>query len=135
MLIKTDDVLGAEVELKAQESVDNLYTLSQYLNIPFSESKLTLPTTHIVHLVIQADSEKLLYQIPVAKLEEILQACVTFVKLCGFSKKQFQGILGSLMFIHKIVKPARYFVSRQLHTILNMKSGNAPYGRGRTKRH
>ena len=121
-----DDLLGAETGVKAQNSFDTMYNLLRDLNIPISESKLTPPTTRIVCLGIQIDSESATLSIPVEKLEEILQACKSFVKLQKFTRKQLQSILGRLMFVHKVVKPARYFVNRLLHTLRTMEQDKAP---------
>ena len=107
-----DDLLGAEVFNKAQESFDLMCKLLQDLNIPTSPAKLTPPTTRIVCLGIKIDSVKASMSIPKNKLEEILLACERFIKLPHFTKKQLQSLLGSLMFVHKVVHAARYFVNR-----------------------
>ena len=118
----TDDLLGD----KAQQSFDTMFNLLRDLNIPISESKLTPLTTKIVCLGIHVDSESATMSVPVEKLEEIPQACQSFVKLKNFTKKQLQSILGSLLFIHKVVKPARYFLNRLLDTLRTMKQDKAP---------
>ena len=113
----TDDLLGAENGSKAQESFGTMCKLLKDLNIPISEAKLTPPTTRIVCLGIEIDSVKACMSIPPGKLEEILQTCQSFSKLSHFSKCQLQSVIGSLMFIHTVVKPARYFINRLLDTL------------------
>ena len=66
---------------------------------------------------MEIDSVKTSMSIPRKKLEEILLACEHFIKLPQFTKKQLQSLLGSLMFIHKVVHPARYFVNRLLEAL------------------
>ena len=34
-----------------------------------------------------------------------------------FHKKQLQSIIGKVMFVHKVVKPARLFINRLLDTL------------------
>ena len=63
---------------------------------------------------------------PQKKLEEILLACKNLYKLAQFTKKQLQSLLGSLMFIHKVVHPARYFVNRLLETLRRMNNDKVP---------
>ena len=115
-----DDLLGAENGPKAQESFEKMCKLLKDLNIPISEANLTAPTTKIVCLGIEIDSVRASMSIPPGKLEEILHACQSFSKLSYFSKRQLQSVIGSLMFIHKVVKPARYFINRLLDTLRNM---------------
>ena len=121
-----DDLLGAEVGDKAQKSFDTMCTLLRDLNIPTSPAKLTPPTTRIICLGIEIDSVKASMSIPENKLEEILLACKNFKKLTQFTKKQLQSLLGSLMFIHKVVHPARYFVNRLLETLRGMDRERIP---------
>ena len=64
--------------------------------------------------------------IPQKKLEEILLACENFLNLAQFTKKQLHSLLGSLMFIHKVVHPARYFVNRLLETLRSMNKEKGP---------
>ena len=45
-----------------------------------------------------------------------------FIKLKRFTKRQLQSLIGSLMFVHKVVKPARYFVNRLLETCMSQVS-------------
>ena len=113
--------MGKETGVKAQKSFDTMCTLLRDLNIPISESKLTPPTTKIVCLDIKVHSERATLSVPVEKLEEILQSSKCFV-----TRRQLQTILGRLMFVHKVVKPARYIVNRLLHTLCTMGQDKAP---------
>ena len=38
------------------------------------------------------------------------------------SKNQFQSLIGSVMFLHRSVKPTRFFMNRFLHMLRNMDS-------------
>ena len=101
----------------------SLHRLLQDLNIPISPAKLT---TRIICWGIEIDSVKASMSIPRKKLEEILSACEHFIKLPQFTKKQLQSLLGSLMFIHKVVHPARYFVNRLLEALRSMNKEKIP---------
>ena len=75
-----DDLLGAEIGAKAQQSFDTMYNLLLDLNIPISKSKLPPPTTKIVYLGIHVDSENATLSIPVEKSSRhvnLLSSCRT----------------------------------------------------------
>ena len=116
-----DDLLGAEVPSKAQDSFNSMVSLLENLRIPISKSKLTAPTTKINCLGIEVDSVKATLSIPSEKLHEILQECIKFKNQKQFSRRQLQSVIGKLMFVHKVVKPARVFVNRLLETLRSMK--------------
>ena len=115
-----DDLLGAEVPSKAHESFNAMRQLLEDLNIPISESKLTPPTTNINCLGIEVDSIKATLSIPSENLKEIVTECQQFKDKKSFTRKQLQSLLGKLMFIHKVVKPARIFVNRLLQGLRSM---------------
>ena len=120
LLSYIDDLLGAETPSNAQASYDTLVNLLQELRIPVSKSKLCPPSTKIICLGIHIDSVEATLSIPDEKLQEILKNCVDFLKLKKFTKRQLQSLIGSLMYVHKVVKPARYFVNRLLENLRNM---------------
>ena len=103
-------------------SYETLYKVLQDLRIPVSNSKLCPPSTKITCLGIEIDSVQATLSIPEQKLDEILQNYKDFIKCKTFTKKQLQSLIGSLMFIHKVVKPARYFVNRLLETLRNIEN-------------
>jgi hypothetical protein len=53
-------------------------------------------------------------QIPSIKLQEVLSLCKIYISKSKITKTQLQALLGSLMFLHKAIKPARLFVNRIL---------------------
>ena len=110
-----------ELPSKANSSFEFMVKLLKDLNIPMSQSKLTPPTTKIMCLGIDVDSVQATLSIPPSpKLVEILEECVKFKKRTRFTKRQLQSIIGKLMFVHKVVKPARLFVKRLLNLLRNM---------------
>ena len=117
-----DDLLGAELRSKARGSYKSMVALLQELTIPISTSKLTPPTTKLTCLGIEVDSVKATLSIPADKLGEILQECAGFKTQKTFTRRQLQSLIGKLMVVHKVVKPARVFVNRLLETLRNMGS-------------
>ena len=109
--------MSAEKSNVVEESFHQLKSLLQELRVPLSASKLTPPTTNMVCLGIQIDSEKETLAIPFEKISQIIQKCRETLKMRNISKKGLQSLLGLLLFLHKAVKPARIFVNRLLQTL------------------
>ena len=59
--------------------------------------------------------------IPEEKLREILHKCQEILDFRWVSKTKFQSLLGSLMFIHKCVRPTRIFTNRLLQCLREAK--------------
>ena len=97
-----------------------MFNLLQDLRIPVSKAKLFSPSTSIVCLGIQINSVKATMSIQGKKVQDILETCRNFVKVKKFTKRLLQSLIGSLKFVHKVVKPARYFVNRLLETLRSM---------------
>ena len=115
-----DDLLGAEIPSKAGASYEKFINFFRILE-SLLVSQNCPPSTKIMCLGIEIDSVQATLSVPDHKLQEILQSCKDFIKYKTFTKKQLQSLIGSLMFIHKVVKPARYFVNRLLETLRGMK--------------
>ena len=108
-----DDFLGAEVPSKAYDSFDTMHYLLDDLNIPISKSKINC-------LGIEVDSVKATLSIPPEKLKEIVKECQQFKGRKNITRTQLQSVIGKLMFVHKVVKPARIFLNTLLETLRSM---------------
>ena len=75
------------------------------------------PTTTAVCLGIEINTIKSTLKIPVDKLCEIQNICKEFASRKKATKNQFQSLLGSLLYITKCVKPARFFLNRMLQLL------------------
>jgi hypothetical protein len=63
-------------------------------------------------------------QIPPHKLQEVLSLCNFYLSKSKITKTNLQALIGSLMFLHKAIKPARLFVNHILALLRDM--GDAP---------
>ena len=108
LLSYIDDLLEAEIPVEHRAAM--ILHLLQDLRIPIRKAKLCSPSTSIL-LGLQFDSARATMSNPDQKLRAILDTCKDFVKLKRFIKRQSQSLIGSLMFVHKVIKPARYFVN------------------------
>ena len=68
----------------------------------------------MVCLGICIDTVNRTLSIPDTKLEEIVNICKSWVSKTYCSKRQLQSLLGTLLYISKYVKPARFFINRML---------------------
>ena len=89
-------------------------TLLHELGLEISQSKLIAPMTRAICLGIEIGTVNKTLKIPTDKLHEILNICKTFSLKKRVTKHQFQSLLGSLLYITKWVKPARFFLNRIL---------------------
>ena len=94
------------------------------LGLTVSTSKLVPPTTRAVCLGILIDTIQGTVAIPPEKLE-VIRAMVKEwrgKKIC--TKRQLQSLLGSLLYIHKCVKPVRYFLNMMLMMLRTIANPN-----------
>ena len=87
------------------------------LGIPISEEKLFPPSAEVPCLGILINTSKGSLRIPDDKLKEVNLKCIQWASKNTATKKQLQSLVGSLIYIHKCVKPARLFVNRILATL------------------
>ena len=59
--------------------------------------------------------------VPQEKLREILQKCRDIKKCKVVTKNTFQSLLGSLMYVHKCVRPTHIFTNRLLQSLRESK--------------
>ena len=87
------------------------------LGIPISEDKLFPPSEEVPCLGILVKITRGTLSIPPDKLTQVNNKCAQWSLKHRATRKQLQSLLGSLLYIHKCVKPARLFVNRILATL------------------
>ena len=112
-----DDLIYTGLPHEIQSSYTTLIALLQELGLEISQSKLVPPTTNAVCLGIEIDTVERTLQIPVEKLSEIHSICQKFASKSKVTKNQLQSLLGSLLYITKCIKPARFFLNRMLQLL------------------
>ena len=105
-----DDFLCVALPSKIQHSFARLQNLLQELGLTISQKKLVV----VVCLGILVNTEDCSVSIPGKKLSSIKQMCVQWSKKSTCTKKQLQSLLGSLLYIAKCIKYARFFLNRML---------------------
>ena len=102
--------------------------LLQDLYIPVSKSKLCPPpptSMQLNCLGIMVDTVGVTLSIPQDKMYDIISKCLTFFHQKVYTKTQLQSVIAFLMYIHKVIKPARYFVNHLLGALRNFQGHNA----------
>jgi hypothetical protein len=97
-----------------------LHSLGFILN----NSKTVPPTSVAVCLGINFNIKIGVLQIPSHKLQEVLSLCTFYLSKSKITKTNLQALIGSLMFLHKAIKPARLFINHILALLRDM--GDAP---------
>ena len=119
-----DDLIYTGLPGDINHSFDTLKALLQELGLEISVAKLIQPTTKAVCLGIEIDTITRTLSIPKDKLNEICDICLAYVSKSKVTKPQFQSLLGSLLYITKCVKPARFFLKRMLSLLRQHASKN-----------
>ena len=114
-----DDFLGFGTPTTAKRSFDALYDAMQKLGLSTSKKKLVYPGTQAVCLGVLVDTVKGTVSIPDEKLMQVKEVVNTWSSKAYCTKRQLQSLVGLLLYIHKCVGPARYFVNRMLEVLRN----------------
>ena len=112
-----DDLIYIGLPSNIQHSYDFLLQLLQELGLEISHNKLVAPATSAVCLGILVDSVNRNISIPHEKLQEIVKLCASWNNKKFCTKNQLQSLLGSLLYITKCVRPARFFLNRMLQVL------------------
>ena len=112
-----DDLLYCGVPSKIHAAYEFLLQLLQELGLDISYKKLHPPDTQVACLGILFDTVNRTISIPPGKLQEIIRTCNQWSDKRSYTKSQLQSLLGSLLYITKCVRPARYFLNRMLQVL------------------
>ena len=91
------------------------------LGLTISIHKNVLPTTEAICLGININTITGIMSVPDQKLEEIKIMVKNWTHKTTCTKNQLQSLLGSLLYISKCVKNARFFLNRLLETLRGSK--------------
>ena len=112
-----DDLVYIGLPSEIGTSYQCLLDLLQELGLEISQKKLVAPCTAAICLGILVDSVNRTISIPDEKLKEIVEICHVWRTKSTCSKTQLQSLLGSLLYITKCVRPARFFLNRMLQVL------------------
>ena len=120
-----DDFLCVALPSKINGTFTRLQTLLTELGLSISIKKLVPPSTNVTCLGIVVDTVELSTSIPIEKLKIIKEMYNQWSDKPVCMKKELQSLLGSLLYVAKCVKYARFFLNRMLNVLReNTKSKN-----------
>jgi hypothetical protein len=117
-----DDFIGVSPVSDAINHFNITKNLLADLNFQISEEKTVAPSAKVTCLGIDIDCDKGILQIPEGKLNDIIDICRSYSVKKRISKVQLQSLIGSIIFLHKAVKPARAFINRIIGLLKQMHS-------------
>ena len=109
--------------LEAEEAGDKFQILCDLitdLGLPLNPDKVQPPSDSIEIMGVEVNAVLKTIAIPQTKLADIVRTVDEFSRKTFMSKKELQSLLGKLLYISKIIRPARGFLNRMLQTLRNM---------------
>jgi hypothetical protein len=120
-----DDIVGIAPDSVADVHFKFTLNLLNKLGFYINNSKTVPPTSVATCLGIVFNLDLGVISIPLVKLQEVIALCTKFLNKKQISKKQLQALIGSLIYLHKAISPARMFVNRILALLRNMGEATA----------
>ena len=121
-VVYMDDFGGCERGSKALTAFNDLGKLLSDLGIQESEKKACPPSTKMKFLGVEFDTMDMAMRIDDTKRMEITTLAKIWSRKTVATKEELQSILGKLMWVSKVVRYSRCFVSRIIACIKSLKS-------------
>ena len=109
-----DDLFACVPEQEAETVFNRLCKLVTELGLPINEDKLVPPSDVMTCMGIEINANDKSIKIPNEKLKDISDIIQQFEGARVVSKQRVQSLLGKLLYVAKIVVPARTFLNRML---------------------
>ena len=109
-----DDIFVCAEDAVAQKVFHRLKSLIQELGLPINNSKIVTPDDILTCMGIEVNAAAKTVKLPKEKMGEIAELCNTFQGRNKCSKRELQSLLGKLLYLAKIIIPARGFLNRML---------------------
>lgn len=103
-----------------QHTLDKFKFLCQDLGVPIAEEKTVEPTTSLVFLGIQIDTQSMTMALPLDKLNHLRQVINSFLAARKVSLRDLQSLIGSLNFACRVVSPGRAFCRRLINATIGI---------------
>ena len=113
-----DDIYACCHVDTAEHAFQSLISVITEVGLPMNPQKVFSPTTSLTIMGIVVDVHRASFSIDKAKLDEIRAICVQTFLRDVVSKREFQSLLGKLLYISRCVK-SRIFLNRLLITLRN----------------
>ena len=121
-VVYMDDFAGCETGKRAMEAFMALGKLLEDLGVQESSSKACPPSTKMKFLGVEFDTVAMSMRIDQGKLEEITSLSRMWARKTVATKQELQSILGKIMWVSKVVRSSRCFVSRIISVLKGLRS-------------
>ena len=122
-----DDLAGAESVGRATAAFEVLGKLLTELGLIEAVDKAVPPSTSMVFLGVEFDTQQCLLSIPFEKVTEVLNMLEKWAEKAIATRRELQVLVGKLNFVASCVRPGRLFISRLLNVLRGFPSvGTGP---------
>ena len=121
-LVYMDDFAGCESGRRAMAAFEALGKLLEELGVQESVAKACPPSTRMKFLGVEFDTVSMSMRIDQGKLEEITSLSKMWARKTVATKQELQSILGKIMWVSKVVRFSRCFVSRIIGVLKGLRS-------------
>ena len=112
-----DDFYGADVPARAPLAFQSLKNLLHELGLRTSPDKDCPPSTNMVCLGVEVDSEHFTLSVTATRVQDLLTELAFWASCEFYTLKQLKSLLGKLSFVAACVTPGRIFMSRLLNNL------------------
>lgn len=112
----------ADTPAPAPSAFQSLQDLLDELGLQSSPDKDYPPSTHMICIGIEVDSDNLTLSVPLSRVQELLDELKHWSSPTTYTKEQLQSLPGKLSFVTACMKPGRVFMSRLLHNLRSFPS-------------
>lgn len=91
------------------------------LGVPLSQDKTTAPTTTLIYLGIEFDTQHMTMRLPKAKLKELEQKILATIHCKKVTLVNMQSLLGLMNFACRVIAPGRAFCRRLINSTIGIK--------------
>ena len=121
-MVYMDDFAGAEVGEKAKSAFDDMGRLLADLGIVESRKKAFPPSTQMLFLGVEFDTIAMCMRVGEEKCREVKATVNNWYRRTVATKEELQSLQGQLMWVSKVVRFSRTFVSRIIAEQKSLKS-------------
>ena len=121
-VVYMDDFGGCETGEKALTAFNDLGELLAEVGIQESKKEACPPSTKMLFLGVEFDSIDMAMRVDDSKRMEVTALAKTWSRKTVATKEELQSVLGKLMWVSKVVRYSRCFVSRIIAAIKSLKN-------------
>lgn len=112
-----NDFYSADTPERASLAFQTLQDLLHELGLQTSPDKDCPPSTNMVCLGVEVDSDHFMLSVTETRVKDLLSELSSWSSHESSTLKQLQSLLGKLSFVTACVKPGRIFMSRLLNSL------------------